>query len=99
MKIIRLIGRFYKTFIVASILITLICVSIVHTYGIATFTALFWFKIITLGIIVYHTNNYKKNEFYYYKNLGVSKLLLWIPSLLFDFVLFLVLIILTVKIR
>ncbi|HBZ26324.1 MAG TPA: hypothetical protein DEO54_08860 [Rikenellaceae bacterium] len=70
-----------------------------YTQGINIFTALFWFKIITLGIIVYFINNYKRNEFYYYKNLGLSKKVLWISSLTFDFILFLTLIIITLLVR
>jgi len=53
----------------------------------------FWFKIFTLAVIVYSTNLYKKNEFYYYKNLGFSKFKLWIPILTFDFLFFLITII------
>lgn len=60
-----------------------------HTHGIRTFTALFWFKAITLGLIYYFVNSYKKHELYYYKNLGFSKLKLWIPLLIFDFTVFL----------
>ncbi|HCY76132.1 MAG TPA: hypothetical protein DHV28_09450 [Ignavibacteriales bacterium] len=52
--------------------------------------ALFWFKIFTLAIIVYSTNVYKKNEIYYYKNLGITRLTLWIPILIFDFLFFLI---------
>ena len=29
-------------------------------------------------------NIYKKNQFYYYKNLGISKKTLWIPILTFE---------------
>lgn len=41
-------------------------------------------------MLVYSTNSYKKNEFYYYKNLGLSKLKLWPPILVFDFLFFLI---------
>jgi hypothetical protein len=58
--------------------------------GISIIQALFWFKITTLAIIVYFMNIYKKNELYYYKNLGISRLRLWIPILVFDFLFFLV---------
>lgn len=50
---------------------------------------LFWFKILTLAITIYSINVYKRNEFYYYKNLGLSKRMLWLPILIFDFLLFL----------
>jgi len=99
MRAIRLIFTFYKSFAFASLMITLTCISIIYTWGIDTFTALFWFKIITLGLIFYFTNSFKKDEFYYYKNFGLTKMHLWAPTLIFDFILFLILIALTFKIR
>jgi hypothetical protein len=99
MKTLGLIINFYKSFAFASWMITLSCVIIVYTHGIRTFTALFWFKIITLGIMIYFINGYKRNEFYYYKNLGISKLVLWISTLLFDFAMFILLLVLSLKIR
>ena len=98
MKTLGLIVNFYKSFAFASWMITLSCMIITYTHGISTFTALFWFKIITLGIIVYFINSYKRDEFYYYKNLGTSKLFLWISTLSFDFILFITLLVLTLKI-
>ena len=59
--------------------------------------ALFWFKIITLGLISYYIHSYKKDEFYYYKNLGLAKKHLWISTLSFDFILFLILLFFTLK--
>jgi len=99
MRTLRLIVAFYKSFAVASLLITLSCLLVTYTWGIHTFTPLFWFKIITLGILFYYIQNYKAEDFYYYKNLGVTRKLLWISTLTFDFMLFLVLIILTLKVR
>jgi len=99
MKTIRSITHFYKSFAFASWIITLSCVFIAYYQGIMAFTALFWFKIITLGLIVYFISSYKRDEFYYYKNLGLSKLHLWVSTLLFDFILFIFLIVLTLKIR
>ena len=99
MKTLRLITTFYKSFAFASIIITLSCISIMYIHGIKTFTILFWFKIITLGLVVLFINNYKRKEFYYYINLGVSKKLLWFSTLLFDIILFLSLLILTLYIR
>lgn len=93
MKKIRLILTFYKSFALLSFLITFVCFFIMNQYGkngIYIIQVLFWFKIFTLGILVLFTNNYKRNEFYYYKNLGVSKLTLWLPILIFDFLFFLI---------
>lgn len=93
MKAFRLILTFYKSFALASYLITFACLFIMHRYGskgIYIIQILFWFKIFTLAMLVYSTNSYKKNEFYYYKNLGLSKLKLWPPILVFDFLFFLI---------
>lgn len=46
-----------------------------------------------MGFIITYINSYRENEYFYYQNLGVSKTTLWTGSLLFDFVLFLILII------
>jgi hypothetical protein len=93
MKHLRLILTFYKSFAIASFVLTFICLGLMYGFGkngIHMIQAFFWFKIITLGIIVYYTNSYKKNQFYYYKNLGISKMKLWLPILVFDFLFFMI---------
>ncbi len=82
-----------------SLIITLSCMSIIYVHGLITFAALFWFKIITLGLIFYFVNSYKQKELYYYQNLGVSKLILWISTMAIDIILFILLIIITLKIK
>lgn len=96
MKTLRSILTFYKSFAFVSILITLASVAIVYlsgSKGVFMIQGFFWFKIFSLAAIFYINNTYKKDEYYYYKNLGVSKLMLWIPTLAFDLTLFLVTII------
>lgn len=56
-----------------------------------------WFKVITMAIIVYYINTYKRKEFYYYQNLGLSKKLLWTYTLGLDFLLFLIMSIIILK--
>jgi len=99
LKTIRLIWTFYKSFILASMVITICCVSISWNYGFSVFVELFWFKIVSLGLVFYFINNYKRKEYYYYQNLGISKLLLWATTLIFDFTLFIFLIIQTYKFK
>jgi len=70
-----------------------------YSFGIGTFSQLFWFKVVTLGMIFYLNNGYKRNEYYYYKNLGISKKLLWIPTLSFEMILFLTLFFLTIRFK
>jgi type III secretory pathway component EscU len=58
---------------------------------------LFWYKVITLPMIFYTAIHYKKQELYYYQNLGVSKLTLGISTSVFDFSIWLILSILIFK--
>ena len=101
MRTARLLLTFYKTFAATGITISLACFHLFYKYklGISAFQALFWFKVITLGLIFSYINSYKKNEFYYYKNLGLTKKHLWIPTLSLDFIIFLILSIIAIKIR
>ena len=49
-----------------------------------------WYKVISLILVFYITVYYRKNEQYYYQNLGVSKLQLGLTTSAFDFMLWLV---------
>lgn len=98
-KIIRLIWTFYKNFLFLSVIITALCLRAFWMYGFATFFGIFWGKLITLGLTYYLLNPNKKNEYYYYQNLGISKTILWTATLTFDFVLFLLLIFLAYQFK
>jgi len=89
-RTLRSILSFYQSFAFVGFLLTAACMVTLYTTGIAMFTFLFWFKIGTLWLIYYFVDSYKRNEYYYYDNLGISKRKLWIPSLVFDFTLFLI---------
>ncbi len=93
-KTIRLTWTFYKGFLLSSLLINTCCLIVFGSYGFAVFVELFWFKMATLGLTYYFINNYKNKEYYYYLNLGVSKVVLWTMTLLFDLALFIFLFIL-----
>jgi hypothetical protein len=100
MKAIRLLLTFYKSFAFASFLVTFSCLVLLYGFGakgIHMIQVLFWFKIFTLAVTVYAINVYKKSEFYYYKNLGLSKLTLWISVLTVDFLIFLISIIILAR--
>jgi hypothetical protein len=88
MRRIRLVITFYRSFVVTSSLVSLLCFSALLLYGLKTFSAIFIFKLITLGVIVLYINLYKKREFYYYQNLGLPKIKLWTYALGLDFLLF-----------
>ncbi|HEY6954246.1 MAG TPA: hypothetical protein VI385_03335 [Flavisolibacter sp.] len=83
----------------ASLVITACCLNLFWNYGFSIFFELFWFKIATLGLTFYYINGYKNKEYYYYQNLGVSRLLLWASTIVFDFALFLFLIIQTYRFK
>lgn len=97
--IIRLVFTFYKSFLLFSLLITIACLRTFWMQGFAAFFGIFWCKLITLGITYYFINVNKKHEYYYYRNLGVSRTLLWTAALSFDFILFIFLIILAAYLR
>ncbi|TKG97041.1 hypothetical protein EYV94_01035 [Puteibacter caeruleilacunae] len=99
MRTIRLILTFYKSFAFASLMITLSCVTIIYAWGLDAFAAVFWFKIATLAVNFYYINSFKKDVYFYYKNLGVTKKRLWISTLSFDLILFVLLMTITYKIR
>jgi len=98
MKKIRSIISFYSSFALASVIVNILSLSILIKWGIDTLTAIIWFKNITLAIILFHINSYKTNDFYYYKNLGISKTSLWIWTIILDYGLFILSIYLTMKI-
>lgn len=89
-KTIRLTWCFYRNYCLASVAISLVCALILWQFGFGNhvFFYLFWFKMVTLGLVFYFINMYKKKEFYYFQNLGLSKQWLWISTLSFDFLLF-----------
>jgi hypothetical protein len=96
-KTLRLMFTFYMSFFTTAFVLTLVSAYMLSKLGSEAFTLIFWFKIITYGIIIYYINNYKNKEFYYYQNLGIPKLTLWIGTLTFDFLLFVALLIYAVK--
>jgi hypothetical protein len=98
-KTIRLIWTFYKSFFLLSLLLTIFSLVLFWEYGLSIFSELFWLKIVTLAITFYFINSQKNKEYYYYQNLGLSKNLIWTTSLIFDFFLFILLIILIYNLR
>jgi hypothetical protein len=91
-KKIRLLGTFYSSFCIPSFIITLIGLYFFWQHDYSIYSTVFWFKLITMGVIYYYINSYKSKEYFYYQNLGLSKTFLWVSLLLFDFLLFLFLI-------
>jgi hypothetical protein len=88
MRTLKLIARFYSGIFFVNLLITLGSIPAIHAHKLLG--AIFWFKLITIGIVFYFTASYKKKELYYYQNLGLSKLMLGVTTSLFDFLLWLI---------
>ena len=98
-KTVRLLWTFYRSFALASVVITICCLKLLWDFDFLIFGMLFWFKIATLGLLFYFIDNYKRNHYYYYQNLGLSRSVLWAATMGFDLFLFLFLTILTFKMR
>jgi len=81
---IRLYLTFMRSFYAANIILSLVCFWLLFKNGISIFGVLFYFKVITLGVIVYTINSIKKKEYYYYENLGIGRMKLWMSIILFD---------------
>lgn len=99
MKKLRSTLSFYGSFAFPCLILTAVCMFFINRYGFSSFAFLFWFKIATLGVMYYLTNTYKHAEFYYYKNLGLTRRTLWISALGFDITLFLMAVMLILKLR
>ncbi|ALJ00733.1 hypothetical protein DC20_19305 [Rufibacter tibetensis] len=88
-KSVRLIWTFYTAFAAPSMVITLACLSLNIESGLRIYPIIFWFKVATLGVMFLSVNSYKRHEYFYYLNLGFSKVNLWTSTLSFDFLVFL----------
>ena len=87
LKQIRLLFTFYTGFVAPSLLITLSCTFLIYSLGISALVYLFWFKVITTVVFYFSLNAYKKKEYFYFQNLGLSKQKLWTFNLVIDFLL------------
>jgi hypothetical protein len=67
--------------------------------GMPSFSSVFWFKIMTLGLVYYFVKHNKAKQLYYYLNAGVSPVVLWVSTLAFDFFLFIFLLVLVYQFR
>lgn len=91
MRTVKLVWTFYRSFALVNFLVSLICVYTYLKYGehgIRILSTLFWFKVFTLGVVFYYINQRKTYEYYYYRNLGITKSKLWTAILTLEIVLF-----------
>jgi len=96
MRNLKLIARFYRGIFVANFLVTVVSVFAIASHRnqanklIGTF---FWGKLVTLALMIYFAFVSRRKELYYYQNLGLSKQKLALTISLFDFGLWLILIV------
>ncbi len=84
---------FYKNFSLLSLIINVICIRLFWLYGISIFFGIFWCKIISYAFAFYFVNLYKKNEYFFYQNIGLQIKCLWAITLGLDFILFIIILI------
>lgn len=94
MKTLRLLATFYRYFFLSAFLLTIACLGPFWRFGPGTLAFIYWFKVGTLGLTVLFISMYKKKELFYYRNLGLSPILLWTFTLAADLCLFNILIVL-----
>lgn len=83
-----LLLRIFRSFAFFVIILDVICVSLLSNLGISAFNGIFWFKLVAsfAGYWIIFQN--KKEIFYYYYNLGLTKLNILVSIASFDFVTF-----------
>jgi len=84
----RLIFSFYRNFAIASLAVTTIAGGLFDKYGPTIAGGLFLLKAITNALFLYLIHHLRHKEYYYYYNLGLSKKALWSSTLIIDFSLF-----------
>jgi hypothetical protein len=92
-KKLSLLYRFYLNFLLVSMIVTFAIVTstLIYAFGVSVLVILVWFKILTMAVFAFYLNTYKQHDFYYYHNLGLSKLMLFTSTLGLDFVIFILL--------
>lgn len=85
---------FYSGFFLLPLLYNILTVLILVKYykghSIHVFSYFIWIKLLMDFFLVRQINKKKKDEFYFYKNLGLNKIQLFAYSFGFDFLLYLI---------
>ena len=95
----RIIIVFYKNFILLSLLLNVVCNRLFYLFGFSIFFGLFWIKMVSYLVAFYFVNSNKKNEYFFYQNIGFKRKFLWTITIVFDFILFIITIITTNAIK
>lgn len=89
---------FVKPFYAASLLLTSVCVWLGLKFGMSIFGVLFYFKVFSMSLVFYVADVYSSRKYYYYYNLGFSKRGLWLPVVITDVAIFLIVVLLSIYI-
>jgi len=79
---------FYKSVCQVTLSISVLCLWVFAAHGPASLKAILWFKVITFGVVVFHVENTRKQAFWYFYNLGLTREMLWIGVVFIDFSIF-----------
>jgi hypothetical protein len=93
LKKIKALILYGKSYLIVTQALTIICFVLITNKGYELISPLFWFKIITSSILIYRTISYKKTTIYMFLNVGISEQFLIYSLLIFDFIIFMSLII------
>ena len=95
MKKLRISLRYYRSMLPACLFVTAACAVTLWLQGAGVIPMLIFFKMLTLFLFFYFTSLLRPREFYYYYNLGVSKVRLWSAAAAVDLVVLGIVIVLT----
>lgn len=89
MKKFRISLRYYRSMLPACLGVTAVCGWLAAVWKIPeVIPMLFFIKAVTLFLLLTFAATLRPREFYYYYNLGVSKIRLWIVAAAVDLVIF-----------
>lgn len=77
LRTIRTALTFYKTILPSSVIISGVSLFVAERTDFNLFMMAFWAKIIITALVCLAVSEYKRQEFYYYQNLGISRKMLW----------------------
>jgi hypothetical protein len=84
----KLLWTFYRYSVVPNVLMTLVCAALFWEYGPSIFAAQLFLKVVTVAVVSFFVRSHYGREFYYYQNLGLSRVFLWTTTLSFDLLIY-----------
>lgn len=96
-KKIHLLWAFYLNFAAALLVVNGVSSYTFYESGMKSLTIILCLKVISSCAIVFYINSYKKKDFYYYQNRGLSRSFLWNYTLSADFISLIFLLFLTAQ--